>query len=135
MSTSLHTAEAHRPIEGRRATIEPEPVNMARVYAMVGEDPADVREIVALYLAESEDLLRKLRAAVRSGAIDEVRRLAHRLGGASATCGMIGIVAPLDELERSGKAGRWPDNERLLEEADRQRDRIESYLSAHVLEH
>ena len=45
---------------------------------------------------------------------------------------MAGIVPPLRELERSGIAGHWPENEQLLQEADRQLERIRAYLAAHI---
>lgn len=152
MSTTQRTAETHirfQPIpadlqgfipmlgpsprlaSGHCAS-EEAPVDMSRLRSMVDDDPASMRELVDLYLTESGELMRSLRTAINKGSTTEAEWVAHRLGGTSATCGMTGLVAPLRELERSGKAGCWPENEELLNEADRQHALIRAYLAAHV---
>jgi len=113
--------------------VEAEPVDMARLRDVADDDPAGIRDLVDMYLTESVELMDSLRLAMRTGLPREVERVAHKLGGSSATCGMTGIVAPLHELERSGKADLWPENELLLQEATRQHERICAYLAAHVL--
>ncbi len=121
------------PIAPNDVPSEEEPVDLRRLRATVGDDPEDLRVMINLYLAEVERTMGGLGAAVRYGSAEEVERLAHRLGGASATCGMTGLVAPLLEMETSNRAGRRPNNQQLLNEARRQRDRISAYLAAHGL--
>lgn len=145
MSATLSVVSSHRhndslPAEpltlgwpSAPSTPEAEPVDMARLRDVADDDPAGMRDLVDMYLAESVELMDSLRCAMRTGLPREVERVAHKLGGSSATCGMNGIVAPLRELERSGKAGQWPENEQLLQEATRQHERICAYLAAHVL--
>ena len=120
---------------GPLAAAEEVPVDMARLLEMVDDDAAALRELVNLYLSESAELMGSLRSAVQAGSAEQVEWAAHKLGGSSATCGMIGIVAPLRELERSGRAGHSSQNEPLLLEAGRQHRRICAYLEAHVLHH
>jgi len=110
------------------------PVDMARLRDVADDDPAGIRELVEMYLAESVVLMDSLRSAMTAGLPGEVERVAHKLAGSSATCGMTAVVAPLHELERSGKAGQWPENEQLLQEATRQHERICAFLTAHILE-
>ena len=74
-------------------------------------------------------MLAKLRGELRSGAAEDAEKTAHQLGGTSATCGMAGIIAPLRELEHSGKASRWSESEPLILEAERQLARIHAQLS------
>ena len=132
MSTH-HNAIAHPTIETSQ------PVDMARLRDMVDDDPTTLRLIVDLYLAESSELMAGLRRAVRAGANADVEAIAHKLGGSSATCGMMGIVAPLRELEHSGKAskrlesGQSP-NEQALLEAEHQHELIRACL-AHLRTH
>jgi len=108
---------------------------MARFLTMVDDDPKILREMATMYLVESTELMNGLHAALETGDIPEAERLAHKLGGSSATCGMLGIVTPLRELELSGKARNSQENEKLLKEADRQHERICAYLVDNVLSH
>jgi HPt (histidine-containing phosphotransfer) domain-containing protein len=48
----------------------------------------------------------RLAAAIAAGAAEEVRQIAHRCAGSSASCGMLGVVPPLRDLERMGKEKR-----------------------------
>ena len=118
--------------EKSAAAAEECPVDMARLGEMADHDPAATRELVDMYLREADEVMGALRASVQSGPAAETERLAHKLGGSSATCGMAGIVPPLRELERSGIAGHWPENEQLLQEADRQLERIRAFLAVEI---
>ena len=147
VATSLFhtpTAEHHRatialsrPVRSRPVGFTPsgeaEPVDMARLLEMVDDDAAGLRELVTLYLTESHELMGSLQAAVHSGSATQVEWAAHKLGGSSATCGMIGIVAPLREMEKSGREGGRPEDELLLRETARQHDRICAYLTANII--
>jgi HPt (histidine-containing phosphotransfer) domain-containing protein len=128
-STVLAT---HPPTPPPTGSYEAAPVDLSRLRDIADDDPKNVRELVDMYLAESGELMNTLRKAIHSGSATEAERVAHRLGGSSATCGMTSIVAPLRELERSGKAGVFPENERLLLEADRQHARICAFLYTFV---
>ncbi len=130
---SASTPEPARAGSRKEAPAKEEcPVDMARLGEMADDDPTATRELVDMYLLEADEVMGALRASVQSGPAAETERLAHKLGGSSSTCGMAGIVAPLRELERSGVAGHWPENEQLLQEADRQLERIRAYLAAHI---
>src|SRR5689334_18036096 len=80
-------------------------VDMNRLLDMVGDDPAELRQIVDMFLTESQRCMSELRASIQAGDWDEAVRLAHRLAGTSATCGMAAMVSPLRELEITAKAG------------------------------
>ncbi len=113
---------------------EQEPVDLSRMRAMVGDEPEDIRSLASLYLGEAEKGFARLEAAVGSGSEEEVEQVAHKLGGTSAMCGMMGIVAPLRAMELSGRSGLGPNDEALLAEAGRQKNRISAYLHSHVLQ-
>ena len=84
------------------AAPEDAPVDMSRLLDFTDGDPENLRELVTLYLSQTEEQLDRLEAAVQAGAAQEVRRLAHSCAGASATCGMRRLVPLLRELERAG---------------------------------
>jgi len=135
MSTTFNVADANRrslPALGQSQEVEETPVDLTLLREMVGDDPEDLRLVVKLYLSEAERLMASLRTAIAAGSAREVESLAHKLGGSSAMCGMTAIVGPLLEMEKSGKAGRRPEEEQLLREAVRQGERIRAYLTVHL---
>ncbi len=110
-----------------------EPVDLFRLQQIAGEDLHDLRDVVDLYMHEADDLMVSLREAVRTESLLEVRGLAHRLGGASAMCGMVGMVDPLAMLERHVETSGRNQKEGWLREAARQKERIQAYLIEHGL--
>jgi HPt (histidine-containing phosphotransfer) domain-containing protein len=101
---------------------------MGRLLEMADDDPVQLRELVGMYVKESTDVMRNLKVSVQAGDWDQTERLAHRLGGTSAVCGMIPIVRPLRDLEMTAKAGHRSFNEMLLVEASREHARVTEYL-------
>jgi len=110
-----------------------EPVDMDRLLGMVDDDPGRLKAVVGLFLDESERVMGELSASVQAGDWEVTKSLAHRLGGTSATYGMVAMTAPLRELEVTATAGRWSTNQALLLEARRQQDRVIAYLEAYGL--
>jgi two-component system sensor histidine kinase/response regulator len=108
------------------------PVDMQRLMEVSDDDPEQVRELVGLFIAQSEDLLKKLSAAILSGAAKEVSQLAHQYIGVSASCGMTAIVSPLQELERMGRSGLLSGAEQSLADATNQLTRIQQYLNGQM---
>jgi two-component system, sensor histidine kinase and response regulator len=106
---------------------EAAPVDMQALIE-ASEGPEEVRELIDLYLHQSNLLMENIRLAIRSGAAEEVERYAHKLYGASANCRITAILSPLRELENMGQSGQITEAERLYTEARRQLDRIEDYL-------
>jgi two-component system sensor histidine kinase/response regulator len=82
------------------------PVDMERFYQAMGEDPAEVSDILGVYLEQMYESLERLNAAIESGDAEEVDLIAHNCAGVSANCGMSAVVGPLRELERMGRGGR-----------------------------
>ena len=76
------------------------PVEMARLLDFSDGSAENLRELVTLYLKQTDEQLDQLAAAAKAGSAAEVRRLAHSCAGASSTCGMVRIVPLLRELER-----------------------------------
>jgi CheY-like chemotaxis protein/nitrogen-specific signal transduction histidine kinase/HPt (histidine-containing phosphotransfer) domain-containing protein len=117
------------------AAPEDAPVNMARLLDFTDGDAENLRELITLYLSQTEEQFGQLDAAIRSGAAQDVRRLAHSCAGASATCGMRHLVPLLRELERQGSEGRLTSATQLFREANEEFARIRSFLEAYLAEH
>ncbi len=107
------------------------PVDMQRLIE-VSDSPEHLRELVDIYLLQSNDLVENLGEAIRSGEAKEVVSLAHKCLGASASCGMNAIVPALRELERIGRSGYLNGAEQLHADARGQLDRIQRYLSDYL---
>jgi HPt (histidine-containing phosphotransfer) domain-containing protein len=82
--------------------------------AAIGVD--GLRELIDLYLAQADKLLKDLRAAIAAGTAEEAKRLAHRLAGSSVVCGVTAMVQPLRALEERGREGQLSDASVLLGE-------------------
>ncbi|HYT59424.1 MAG TPA: response regulator [Haliangiales bacterium] len=107
---------------------EEPPVDIDRLVEMAGGDAAGVRELIDLYLNQTVEQLRGLKAAIESTAVPEVERIAHKAAGASATCGMNSIVPSLRELERQGREGKLSNAPALAEQASKELERIRCFL-------
>ena len=76
-----------------------------------------MRNLIALYLRDTEQQLVKLQTAIQNNSVIEVMQLAHTCAGSSASCGVTALVPPLKQLEQLGRAGQLKDAPRLLMEA------------------
>ena len=112
---------------------EDAPVDMDRLLEFTDGNPENLRELVTLYLEQTEGQIGQLETAVQRGSAQDVRGLAHSCAGASATCGMRRLVPLLRELERQGFEGKLTNATELCQDAAREfksiRTFLESYLS------
>jgi HPt (histidine-containing phosphotransfer) domain-containing protein len=110
------------------ADAEEPPVDWERLTELAGGDEGGIRELATLYMTQTTLQFEELAAAVNTGAVKEVERVAHKSAGASATCGMNAIVPILRELERQGRDGALSDATRLMTRATKELDRIRDFL-------
>jgi CheY-like chemotaxis protein/HPt (histidine-containing phosphotransfer) domain-containing protein len=108
-------------------SIDP-PVVIERLLDFVGGEPDTLKEIVDLYLSQTSKQVAELERAIQVGNPEEVKRLAHKTAGASATCGMLAIVPALRELERLGYEGHLTNAQALGVQARKELDRISHFL-------
>ena len=107
------SAEIAPPAPAATAAPNPNPapdsrplLEVDRIADLTGGDPAKVREIGVMLWKHCDDTLAELETAIGAGDAREARSLAHKLGGAAATCGVAAIVPPLRALERLAMEGR-----------------------------
>ena len=108
------------------------PVDMDRLNDFTEGDPGQLRELATLYVQQTEEQIEQLIAAVQANAPQQVRRLAHSCAGASATCGMKGLVPLLRELERQGAEERLTNAAQLSRDAAVEFERIRAFLEPHL---
>ncbi|MHC1764985.1 MAG: response regulator [Verrucomicrobiia bacterium] len=118
------------PPEKPVAAPEPGPVDLQR-FAELGSELGDQRQgLLGDYLEQAHGILEDLEAAIGTSALAEVERLAHKLVGSSAACGIQALVAPLREMEQSARAGNLSREgaKTLLVEAKRQLQRARQFF-------
>jgi signal transduction histidine kinase/CheY-like chemotaxis protein len=106
----------------------PPPVDLERLHLALGDDPAELADILELYLAQMSESLGKLALAIESGSAGEVNLIAHNCAGVSANCGVVALVGPLRELERMGSENRLEGADALGERVGREFARVRSFL-------
>jgi CheY-like chemotaxis protein len=115
-----------------KAPERPAPVDMQRLQDFTDGNPDSFRELATLYISQTSQQLEQLEAAVQAGDVEGVRRVAHSCAGASATCGMQGLVPLLRELEHQGGEQKLTNAAELCQEANREFERIRAFLEAHM---
>ena len=109
-------------------------VDMALLSDAAGQEETRLRDLIQLYSKQMAEQVPLLEAAIAGGSAEDVRQIAHRCAGSSASCGMLGVVPPLRDLERLGKERRLADAPRAFAELERRlgmvRDRLRQLAGA-----
>lgn len=108
------------------------PVNIRRLERATFGDVEKMREIIDLYLSQSEELSERIKEAIHSGVCEELEFAAHKFAGVSANCGIDSVVKPLRELERLGREGQMSGANALLQSVvERMRD-VRQFLDVYT---
>jgi PAS domain S-box-containing protein len=84
---------------------EAAPFDLAAIERLCRNDPAQVREMLGLFVSSTEALLAQLTDALQAGRLDEVGRLAHQVKGAAAYLGARPGADLAGQLEKAAKRG------------------------------
>ena len=106
------------------------PVDLGRLENLTGGDEAQVLELLELYLKETPGTLARIRAALAAGDARELERCAHNAVGASASCGIVGMVPLMRTLERCGHAARFDGAAEALAEAELEFGRVGRFVES-----
>lgn len=68
-------------------------------------DAPDISDLIQAYIADLPDMLRRCRAALDAGNLDQVRRIAHDIKGSARTFGAPSLEAPARALESLAAGG------------------------------
>ncbi len=92
-------------------------VDFEQLRAASGEDPNFLQDLAKLYFDQAAEIMPALGAALEERSAGDVDYLAHKLAGASLSCGMSAMVAPLRELEKRGRKGDLTGADEFLAQA------------------
>ena len=81
-------------------------IDYDQLEAGVGEDKELLRELVPLFLDDSESCLNRLSDAIRIGDAEGVRVAAHTLAGTASAFAAIEVTALARRIERTGATGK-----------------------------
>lgn len=102
-------------------------VDFERLREVTAGDSRLHREISSLYLEQAEAILVEMDECLTRDDLEGLRRLAHKLAGSSATCGMSAMIAPLRAMEAL-EAGQLNHGAELCEETKKQLLRVRNSL-------
>ncbi len=106
-------------------------VDLSRLTEVTGSDPVTFRRVAIDYLAQAEEILVLISLAIERRDAPEIHQLAHKLGGSSATCGMVALVEPLARLEHMGRAFQETLARDLQQQACRALQQVRHFLTNH----
>ncbi|HSP62245.1 MAG TPA: Hpt domain-containing protein [Pyrinomonadaceae bacterium] len=107
-------------------------VDVERMHEIMGDEPAELEEILNLYLDQMDTNFSKLDAALAAGNHREVEFIAHNCAGTSATCGMTAISFPFRELETAGRNRCLDHAPAMLVQAHILFEQMRAVLAQHV---
>jgi CheY-like chemotaxis protein len=81
-------------------------VDTERLLEAVGGSIEEARDLADFFLEQAKEALELLERAVGNSCLREIDHLAHKLAGASASCGMSALIGPLREMECDARAGQ-----------------------------
>jgi HPt (histidine-containing phosphotransfer) domain-containing protein len=110
------------------ATPSGPPVDMDRMLDLTDGNDDTLRELVDMYLKQTNTQFEQMQSAIRTGDADAMRRVAHSCAGASATLGMTHLVPYLREMEKTGASGTVAGANEVFEAAASEYQRIKEFL-------
>ena len=105
-------------------------IDWRRLEELTGNDAKALHEFMGIYLAQTSEHLRQLEAAIGAGNADQAARLAHKAQGASATCGVNGLLPFLKKIEQLADQGTLVGVERPFQEARVAFRQVEEVIAA-----
>jgi CheY-like chemotaxis protein/HPt (histidine-containing phosphotransfer) domain-containing protein len=108
------------------------PVDMKQLRDAADGDLAEMQALAAIFLEQADELLPQLAAAVAEKSAPAVNAVAHKLSGASSSCGMIALVPALRELEQLGRNGDLQDAAECQERVVAALARTREFIAAHL---
>ena len=120
---------APRPLISGVNGSEGPPVDMERLMYFTDGNVNNLRDIVDIYVQQTEKQFLQLTDAIARRAAAEVRSVAHSCVGASATCGMVAVVAPMRRLEQLGYEGKLDEASEALPVARAAFERVRGFFS------
>ena len=105
-------------------------VDLSRLENVTGGDAGMIQELLEMYLRQTPETLDQLQVAFDARNAVDVQRLAHNSVGASASCGIVGMVPLMRAMERCGQEGQLAGVAEALEKARVEFARVRRFVEA-----
>lgn len=128
-STQPNSNMLEQNISVQAPQTEPSPVDVNRLISMTEGTEESVRELIELYLTQTEEQFEQIKAAIANSDAQTLRRLAHSCVGSSATCGVVRLVPLLRELEQIGQEGALGNAQTVFDQILREFDRVKEFFA------
>jgi len=116
-------------------SLEQEPIfDWDRLNDMTDHDPRLIQELLNLYFQETEPQFTQLEEAIQKHSAPDIKRVAHKCAGGSATIGVVRLVSVLRELEVCGEAGEFESVPVLFDRARHEYEELRDHLRGKALE-
>ena len=112
------------PASPPSSTAAVEKPDLATLSARLGADTELLKELLSLFANELPRLVSQLQQALRENHQENIRRVAHKLRGESATFGFECFVALLQELEHAATHNMPLDNDTAINQLEAQHEQI-----------
>ena len=112
------------PASPPSSTTAVEKPDLAALSARLGADTELLKELLSLFANELPRLVSQLQQALRENHQENIRRVAHKLRGESATFGFECFVALLQELEHAATHNMPLDNDTAINQLEAQHEQI-----------
>ena len=103
---------------------------MERLRYITDGDLDNFREIVEIYIRQTEEQLSEIHLAIKNESANDVQALTHSCIGSSSTCGMVAVIVPLRELEKMGREKQLAGAPEQWTSARMAFERIKAFLVA-----
>lgn len=109
-----------------------DPIDLARLEDFADGTPDGLRQLVELYLQDSQETLAALRDAWAAVDRERLRLLAHRLGGTCAAVGARRLAGHLFDLEQRAATVSAPELATVMATLEREVDSTVQFLTAYL---
>ncbi|TAN70409.1 MAG: response regulator [Methylobacter sp.] len=106
------------------------PVDVNVLKALVGNDPAVVRELLHDFHSSATQIAAELKTAYVAGQAEQVGALAHKLKSSARSVGALALGELCAEIEQVGKAGQVDALNALLPRFEIKMDVVNEYLNS-----
>lgn len=107
------------------------PESLAALRALNPDDPAFLRELIDVFLADSPRSLAELEQALAAGDAAQLARAAHTLKGSASNFGADDFAAGAAAMEKLGRLGAIAEAAAALPALRAEYDRVAGALRAH----
>ncbi len=134
VSPSAVSGPADTPVSPSSDTASPGValVDIDRLRDITDDEPDRIRRLIDLYMTQTAPMLDGLNEAILTNSGAEVASIAHKLVGASVSCGVEAFTVSLHELEQLGQAGDLSGARILLDDVQAKFPQVQSLFAQFI---